>query len=88
MSEQRYDVTYFPNHTTVEPHFCRDWDDSGGCYGTNPDHGYSFDDACDQVAEWYEQQAAMWRSREHPDCLYYIEHSAVLQPATDSEAAK
>jgi hypothetical protein len=72
--KQRFDIAYHAEHATIEPHFCRSWDDEGGCYGTNPDHGYSFEEACDQVATWYEQQAAQWRSREHHECLYYIAH--------------
>jgi len=72
MSEQRFDVVYHENRATIEGHFCREWDaDGNGCYGTNPDHGYGFDEACDQVAEWYEQQAKLWRARTHHEAEYY-----------------
>lgn len=71
MSEQRYDLSFRDDRMTIEPHFCRDWDESGGCYGTNPDHGYSFDEACDQVAGWHEQQAKLWRDRTHHEAEYY-----------------
>lgn len=70
--KQRFDIVHHSEHTTIEPHFCRDWDDQGGCYGTNPDHGYSFEEACDQVADWYAQEADLWRKREHHTCLYYL----------------
>lgn len=72
-TKMRFDVCYHADHVTIEPHFCRSWDDEGGCYGTNPNHGYSFEEACDQVAEWYESQAELWRKREHHTCLYYLE---------------
>ena len=72
MMKLRYDVAYHENHTTIQEHFCREWDESGGCYGTNPNHGYSYDEACDEVAAWYEEQAKHWRDRTH--------HDAALSP--------
>lgn len=69
----RFDVCYRAAGVTIEPHFCREWDEDGGCYGTNPDHGYSFDDACRQVADWHEQQASLWRQHKAADCLQYLE---------------
>lgn len=72
----RFDVVYESGRCTIAPHFCREWtiDASGaevGCYGTNPEHGMSFDAACGHVADWYEQQASLWRNAEHHDCLHY-----------------
>lgn len=69
MADARFDVVYKDSGATIDPHFCRDWDSDGGCYGTNPNHGLSFDEACDAVAAWHEQQAALWRTREHHACL-------------------
>ncbi len=68
---ERYDVVYREHHATIEPHFCREWDDEGGCYGTNPNHGFTFEAACEVVAGWYAEQAALWRSGEHHECLSY-----------------
>jgi hypothetical protein len=62
--EQRYDVCYHGDRVTIEPHFCREWDEDGGCYGTNPDHGYSWEEAREQIANWYESQARIWREKE------------------------
>jgi hypothetical protein len=59
-AEPRFDV-YFSDKCYIEYHFCREWDDEGGCFGTNPHHGFSFDEAKAQVAEWYERQAKEWR---------------------------
>lgn len=75
MSATRFDVIYSSCGCTIQPHYCREWDDEdGGCYGTNSDHGYSFDEACDQVAEWHDRQAALWRSRQSFECLHYTEN--------------
>ena len=80
MSEQRYDLLFGGDRMTIEPHFCREWDAAGnGCYGTNPDHGYSFDEACDQVAEWHEQQAKLWRARTHHEAVYYQADAPTLK---------
>jgi hypothetical protein len=70
---QRYDVVYYADYVTVEPHFCRDWDETGGCYGTNPDHGYSIEEACEMVSDWYKQEADLWRSGLHWRLSYYKE---------------
>lgn len=67
----RFDVTYGKGGVSIEPHFCREWDDEGGCFGTNPDHGLSVAEACDEIACWHERQAKMWRSRTHPDLRSY-----------------
>lgn len=81
--KQRFDVAHFEHHATIEPHFCRSWEigadgQDHGCYGTNPDHGYSFEEACDRVADWHEEQAKLWRSREHYLAMYYTEQDAAL----------
>jgi len=72
----RFDVAYRPEGVTIEPHFCRSWDEEGGCYGTNPNHGFTAADACDEVAEHYERLAKMWRDRTHPDIRYYAEEQS------------
>ena len=72
-SEMRFDVCYHKDHATIEPHFCRQWDEDGGCYGTNPEHGLSFEEACDQVAEYHEREAKLWRERQHYTCFYYLD---------------
>lgn len=73
VSEMRFDVVYLDDKCTIEPHFCREWDENGGCYGTNPDHGYSFEEACDQVASFHEREAKLWRERDHYTCRYYLD---------------
>ena len=70
---QSYDVVYRSDRVTIEPHFCREWDESGGCYGTNPDHGMSLEDACNEVADHYQRLADEWRNRTHPDVKYYMD---------------
>lgn len=53
---QRYDICHYGKHVAIEPHFCREWDENGGCYGTNPDHGYSWEEAKEQLISWHEAQ--------------------------------
>lgn len=65
--EPRYDVAFGRNGASIEPHFCREWDDEGGCYGTNPEHGMSLAEAIEHIADWHELQATLWRSGMHPD---------------------
>jgi len=71
LSEARFDVIYRDGSAHIDHHFCREWDEDGGCYGTNPKHGLSFDEACDEVANWYASQAEQWRKREHSNCLEF-----------------
>lgn len=61
MSEPRFDITYFGN-PMLEPHFCRGWDGETGCYGTNPDHGLSFDEAKAEVISYHRKQIERWES--------------------------
>ena len=74
MAERRYDVVYgvADNDTNrptchVELHFCRDWDDSGGCHGTNPRHGFTWEEARKEVATFHEEAARSWRERKEGD---------------------
>jgi len=69
----RWDISYRADPTTYEPfatvdlHFCREWDEKGnGCYGTNPNHGFSWEEAREEVARFYEQRAAYWRTQPEP----------------------
>lgn len=51
---------------TIDYHFCREWNEKGGCYGTNPDHGYTLEEAARQVAEWHLEQYHLYISGCHP----------------------
>jgi len=37
----------------MEGHHCRIWEGETGCYGTNPDHGFTFDEARAEIIEWW-----------------------------------
>jgi len=74
MNERRYDVSYGADNTSFAPfaypdtHHCREWDeDHGGCYGTNPNHGFTWDEARKLMVEFHEQQAAEWRDKNESD---------------------
>lgn len=59
-----FDVIYGIAGVTIDPHVCRR---SDGCAG-----GVTLDEACELVAQWYDEQANLWRSKQHPDCQYFI----------------
>lgn len=61
----RYDVIYGPgeHQCAVAEHFCREWDDNGGCYGTNPTHGFTWEDARAEVAEFYARLSKEWAEK-------------------------
>lgn len=59
----RWDIE-FKEWPTVEPHFCREWDEDEGCYGTNPNHGYSWVEACRGIATELRRMAEVWDRRE------------------------
>ncbi len=56
MTEQRYDVLMTQHGLAVEEHFCREY----GCYGTDPDHGVSWDDAKDEMVGYHASLAEKW----------------------------
>ncbi len=61
MMESRFDVIYggedWWRGPYMEHHFCREWDEEhGGCYGTNPHHGFSFEQAKQFIIAWWEEQ--------------------------------
>lgn len=59
----RFDVIYSANYCTVRPHFCR----LDNCFGSNEDCGYTLEEACSIVAEWYRSQASDWEHMIHID---------------------
>lgn len=57
----RYDMVYERYGVYLEPHFCREWsvDSAGemvGCYGTDPDHGYTWEDGKQELIDWHQKQ--------------------------------
>ena len=59
----KYDVRYGDEAAVLDYHFCREFSEDGnGCFGTNPTHGLSFDEAKEAIAAWHEDQAKGWRS--------------------------
>ncbi len=38
----------------IEGHFCRVWEGDVGCYGSNPDHGMTFDEAKAEIIAWWQ----------------------------------
>lgn len=61
-SEPRFDVIYEGMGTRIDYHFCRQWDDEGGCYGTRQDHGYSFEEAKQVVIDQLQSEIDHWRA--------------------------
>ena len=54
----RFDVIFKGSETSIDYHFCRDPD----CFGTNEDHGYSFDEAKEVVVRELEMKLKLWRA--------------------------
>ncbi len=38
-----------------------------GCYGTNPHHGYTWEEAKAIIADWHDTEAKRWREMKHTD---------------------
>ncbi len=62
MAEPRFDVIYDANGVHLDYHFCREWVGDEGCYGTNPTHGSSFEEAREMVATWHDEEATRVRA--------------------------
>lgn len=65
MSNQRYDVIYSQFGVYIQPHFCREFsvDENGklnGCFGMNPEHGYTFEAAKQQVIDSLLLEIEFW----------------------------
>jgi hypothetical protein len=60
----RFDVIYGPDGIRLDYHFCREWDgEEGGCYGTNPNHGFSFDEAKEVIVSHYKNLVLGWETK-------------------------
>lgn len=69
MSCQTFDVIYRDSSFSIEPHFCREL----GCFGTNPDHGYTLEEACEEIAQHLEMEANAFRNKTHWKVIDYLE---------------
>ena len=61
-SKYRYDVSFgnalrFP----IDHHYCRDWEGEDGCYGTNPEHGSSWEEAKEEYIHYLKSEIEYWR---------------------------
>ena len=67
--EPRFDVLWKEHWPSLDYHFCRGWEfdpttgKEVGCYGTNPDHGYSWEEAKAEMVRWHEEEAERWRKK-------------------------
>ena len=73
-SGYRYDIEYSADGSggKLVNHFCRviTYDSEGnekGCFGTDPTHGYSFEEAKEQLALFFEKKATEIRLLEESD---------------------
>jgi hypothetical protein len=58
--DARIDILWKEHGPSLDYHFCRSWDGDVGCYGTNPEHGFTFAEAKKQMADHYRKQAEYW----------------------------
>lgn len=66
--EPRFDVIYDEHGVHIDYHYCRSWepDENGkmqGCYGTNPCHGYSFEEAKKEVISYHKRLVEEWEKK-------------------------
>lgn len=61
MSDERYDIQWHQHGPDIVPHFCRELN----CFGTNPDHGYTLDEAVLQIVQWHLHEVQALLSKEH-----------------------
>ena len=59
MDEPRFDISFGEHGPSFDYHF--EWHGETSCYGTNPNHGYTFDEVKEVMAEHHESMAAYWR---------------------------
>lgn len=59
-----FDVIYGIAGVTIDPHACRRGE---GCTG-----GVTLEAACEIVAQWHDQQAVLWRTKQHVDVQYFV----------------
>ena len=60
--ENRYDIIYGGSAPYIEHHFCREMDSefSQGCFGTNPEHGFTWAQAVAEIIRWHRMQVQLW----------------------------
>lgn len=68
----RFDVLFDSLGARMVHHFCRvlEKDENGdyqGCYGTNPHHGLTWEEAKREIAAWYRRRAEEWESLTYED---------------------
>lgn len=71
----RYDLQFGPelNQVQIVPHFCR----CLGCYGTDPDHGMTFEAARDLLIGYYQDLIATIEANEEER---WLENEQVFYP--------
>lgn len=54
LEKKVYDVVYVSDfkRPIIQPHFCREF----GCYGTNKNHGFTWEEARDILIDYYEKE--------------------------------
>ncbi len=64
----RFDVSFGIRGASIDFHYCREWEnDDLGCYGFNPNHGFTFDEAKQEMINWYENQVEYWKTLTYKD---------------------
>lgn len=71
MAEDRFDIHWHEHGPKIDYHFCREI----GCYGTDPEHGYTLDEVISEIALWHENQALAFRNKTHYEIKYFLENA-------------
>ncbi len=67
MSKNKYDIVYVNGVAHIEHHYCREWAGYEGCYGTNPDHGLSWQGAKKQMIAYHQSEIDYFLKLEEKD---------------------
>ena len=72
----RFDVSYDGSGANLDYHFCREFNGNGdGCFGTDPTHGLSFKQACDEIVMFHLEQAKYWSTLTYKKWSHPTTHS-------------
>ena len=67
MEALRFDISFGEHGISIDYHFCREWTEDGGCYGTNPNHGYTWDEVRKMAADYYHNLSERWEKMSYEE---------------------
>lgn len=81
--EPRFDFVYGEHGPRLEYHFCREWEDGEGCYGGNPNHGYTLEEAVECINEHWREIRQQGAGEPVAWAVYYTDDEGPLVRGRD-----